>query len=75
MTDRRPGRKKRRLIQGYWLAWIGANAVAWTVGFALAQAYARAGREAEAEHHLSRLLRRSDASPLHEEARRTLSSL
>ena len=41
MTDRRPGRKKRRLIQGYWLAWIGANAVAWAVGFALAQAYAR----------------------------------
>lgn len=41
----------------------------------LALAYQAAGRRTEARRHLSRLLERSEASPIHQEAKRALANL
>jgi tetratricopeptide (TPR) repeat protein len=41
----------------------------------LAQAYAEAGRRPEARRHLEDIIQRGEASPLHKEAKRTLSRL
>jgi hypothetical protein len=39
---RRRRRRRRLTFWNIWLAWIAANAIAWTVGFGLAQIYSRA---------------------------------
>jgi hypothetical protein len=41
MSARKRSGKKRPSTRNFWLAWASANAIAWTVGFGLAQIYAR----------------------------------